>query len=169
MGKSLRRFAVALCAAALLATASNVHADPARNCPALSDQVVIISKTQPTSFRLNVFNADDSSISIFQFPLGGILQQSGPTDLDFVFVPMPDFNGTTTFAYRLIPPPGCSVDFPVGYVTLAGGTADGTDAGLNEPPIEELCGEGFPFFFPFTLLAFFAAPRTRSGRRPCRP
>ncbi|HKQ46553.1 MAG TPA: hypothetical protein VJZ71_00615 [Phycisphaerae bacterium] len=161
MGVRFRYRAAALCAAAFVAVVSTVRAEPARNCPALADQFIIISKTQPTAFRLNVFNLGDSTISIFQFPLGGILQQPGPTPLDFVFVPMPDFGGTTTFAYRLIPPPGCSVDFPVGYVTLAGGTADGTDAGLNDPPVEELCGEGFPLFFPFALLGFFVAPRRR--------
>jgi hypothetical protein len=161
MGVRFRRCAVALCAAALFAVASIARAEPARNCPAITDQFIVISKTQPTAFRLNVFNLGDSTVSIFQFPLGGILQQPGPTPLDFVFVPMPDFGGTTTFAYRLIPPPGCSIDYPIGHVTLAGGTADGTDAGLNQPPIEELCGEGFPLFFPFTLFGFFAAVRRR--------
>ena len=161
MGKRLRLCAVALSAAAFVMLASNVRAEPARNCPAITDQFVIISKTHPTAFRLNVFNLGDSTISIFQFPLGGVLQQPGPTPLDFVFVPMPDFGGTTTFAYRLIPPPGCSVDYPVGYVTLAGGTADGTDAGLNDPPVEELCGEGFSFLFPFALLALFVTPRRK--------
>lgn len=171
MGARLYYFAPALCAAVWsnLFTSSTVLADPPRNCPTFENQSVIISKGGPTAFRLNVTDLGDGTVSIFQFPLGGILQQPGPTPLDFIFVPMPDFGGTTTFTYRLTPPVGCGHGVQLGKVTLAGGVSDGTDYGLNEPPKEDpnqwlidLCGAGLPLLFPFTIFGMFV---TRSRFR----
>ncbi len=171
MGARLFHYTPVLCATAMILAwgTGRAQADPARNCPKLVDQSVIISKTGPTEFRLRVFDLGDGTISIFQYPLGGILEQPGPTPLDFVFVPTPDFGGTTTFTYRLTPPFGCDHGVQMGKVTLAGGLSDGTDSGLNDPPKDEsnwlldLCGAGLPLLLPFTVLSMIAtAHRARS-------
>ncbi len=136
-----------------------VFAGPAfaqtRNCPVVRDQLVVLEPDRPTAFQLNVFDLGDGEVGIFQFPLGGILQQTGPTPLDFVFVPNEDFNGTTEFTYRVTPPFGCPASVELGRVTLAGGTSIGTAAGLAQP----VCGIGL--FTPAAMLLLFASPRRR--------
>ena len=124
----------------ILCCAAPVIAEDYRNCPQAADQLIIVGPA-PVAFRLNVANfSADSTVSIFQYPLGGILEQPGPTDLDFIFVPMADFRGTTTFTYRLTPPRGCGNGTTLRTVTLAGGTAESTASGLVVP--EEACGIG---------------------------
>lgn len=168
MGARFHHKAPALCAIVLgsLILLSTARAEPPPNCPKLANQSVIISKSGPTAFQLNVTDLGRGTISIFQFPLGGILQQPGPTPLDFVFVPNPDFGGTTTFTYRLTPPVGCDRGMQMGKVTLAGGVSDGTDFGLNEPPKEDpnqwlldLCGTGLQLLLPMTVAGMIATKR----------
>lgn len=168
MGARFHHEAPAFCAVLLCSLwfTSTVRAEPPRNCPKLANQSVIISKTEPTAFQLNVTDLGRGTISIFQFPLGGILEQPGPTPLDFIFVPNPDFGGTTTFTYRLTPPDGCARGLQMGKVTLAGGVSDGTDYGLNEPPkpqphnwLLDLCGAGLPLLLPLTLMGLVVTKR----------
>lgn len=129
-----------------------------RLCPQLEDQRVLVEEGRPTAFRVRVTGLGDGDISIFQFPLRGILQQAGPTPLDFVFVPAAGFNGTTEFAYRVIPPADCDqTNVLIGRVTLAGGTAPGTAVGLAPPP--GLCGIG-----PLGLALLGAGLAARAAR-----
>jgi hypothetical protein len=81
-----------------------------------------------------------TQVTIFQYPLGGVLQQAGPTPLDFVFVPNADFNGTTSFMYRITPPAGCPRGTELRRVDLAGGYSDSTAAGLVPTVPPHLCG-----------------------------
>lgn len=181
-----RRCAViAAAAVAFLAAVRNASAEI--NCPKLADQLVIVPTSGPIAFQLDVFDLGDGTVNIFQYPQGGILEQTGPTPLDFVFVPQSDFRGTTTFTYRLTPPVGCPRSVQLGRVTLAGGTAgsvaegDATTAsGLVEPPpdptflevvggalIGHVCGLSF---VPMTLCTFGAMLSARwLRRRPRRP
>jgi len=124
-----------------------------RNCPVVEDQLVIVDPIRPTPFRLRVADLGEGQISIFQFPLRGTLQPTGPTPLDFVFVPAADFDGTTTFTFRLVPPPGCPRSVQLGRVTLAGGQAAGTATGLAPAMNPTLCGIGL--FGPLLLAAAF--------------
>ncbi len=145
---------------ATLVVCTDQAAAQTRNCPIVADQLVLVDQAGPTAIRLDVANLGDGDVSIFQFPLGGILQQTGPTPLDFVFVPEEDFNGTTDFTYRVTPPFGCPRSVQLGHVTIAGGTATGTAAGLAPP----VCGIGL--FTPAVMLLTFAAiSRRRIAQR----
>ena len=118
---------------------SGADAQTGRNCPIAADQTVIVG-AGPITFSLNVQNySANDIISIFQYPLGGILEQ-GPTPLDFVFVPMTDFRGTTTFTYRLQTSSGCGSLSILKTVTLARGTSESTASGVVPPPQPTLCG-----------------------------
>lgn len=118
--------------------------DDDRNCPKVFDQFVYVQPGIVSAFRLHVQNADASQVSIFQYPLGGILEPTGPTPLDFVFVPEADFGGTTTFTYRVQTPVGCGSRSILGHVTLAGGVADGTAAEMPVPSqTGGACGLGY--------------------------
>ncbi len=140
MRGSIRAKRLVLCAAAIMVgVAHDLRAE--RNCPRIDDQVVIVHGGNPTAFSLAVSDLGEGTVSIFQHPLGGILQQAGSSPLDFVFVPQLDFNGTTTFTYRLIPPRGCGNGAMLGTVTIVGGYAgiaeehtDTTAEGLVPPP-----------------------------------
>ena len=110
------------------------RADEPRNCPTITDQVVAVQGGRPSLFRLAIQNPEGSSVSIFQYPLGGTLQQDGPTPIDFTFVPGPEFRGTTTLTYRLTPPFGCTHSATLAKVTLVGGPATGTASGLEVDP-----------------------------------
>lgn len=175
----------ALCSGAafmtVLACAAMAEAQP--NCPRQTDQLVLVPVGQPVAFSLDVFDLGEGSISIFQYPLGGILQQTGPTE--FVFVPQIDFRGTAEMTYRLTPPAGCPRGVILGKVTLAGGNAGSlregnatTAAGLVEPPVEpgifeliaaglisNACGLGFA---PMSLLTFAGLVTFRQCRRHAR-
>lgn len=110
-------------------------------CPVLEDQLVIVEEGRPIGFRLQVDGLGDGDIGIFQYPERGILEQAGSSPLDFVFVPASNFNGTTEFTYRVIPPASCRrAGVLFGHVTIAGGTAAGTAIGLAPPA--GLCGIG---------------------------
>src|ERR1041385_5746614 len=88
-------FGIAIC------TAPEVRADEPRNCPIIRDQVINVEVGHATIFQLTIQNPEGSRVSIYQYPLGGALQQSGPTPLDFVFLPGKEFNGFSVFTYRL--------------------------------------------------------------------
>lgn len=155
------------------------------NCPRQADQVVIVPHNQPVAFRILVSDLGVGTISVFQYPQGGILEQTGPTPLDFVFVPQLDFRGTTTFTYRLTPPVGCPRGTLLGHVTLAGGNAGSqaegnatTISGLVQPPeppslFEQIarglagrvCGLGAAPMSLVTFAFLFGARAHRATRR----
>lgn len=131
------------CAAALCAIILTSPAAAEPNCPTQSDQAVIVPPGRPVAFRLLINDLGEGTVSIFQYPAGGILEQTGPSPLDFVFVPQIDFRGTTVFTYRLTPPTGCPRSVVLGRVTLAGGNAgslaeqnETTASGLVDPPAQ---------------------------------
>lgn len=135
-----------------------------RNCPTVEDQLVVIDRNQPTAFRLRVRDLGDGDVSVFQFPLGGVLEQAGPTPLDFVFIPETDFNGTTTFTYRLTPPFECPRSVQLGRVTLAGGTTTGTAVGLPAESRPLLCGVSLFGPLAITIGLIGATNRLRRKR-----
>lgn len=155
------------CAVATLFAWTSPAPAQERNCPLVANQVIQICCGQPVTFHLAVTNPELSIISIFQYPLGGILQQTGPTQLDYSFVPGRDFPGTTSFTYRVTPPAGCLNGVKLGHVDLVGGPATTTAAGLPvnpdtgiapaSPPQGIACGFGvFPALL-FTGLSLLAA------------
>lgn len=174
-GKTMfARFAVIAPAAYILLASALPCAAQARNCPAASDQLVVVNPGEPTVFRLAVDGFDASTsggstsgaiVSVFQYPLGGVLQQSGPTPLDFVFLANPDFNGTTLFTYRLTPPTGCPGGTQFGQVDLVGGFSDSTASGLVPTVPPRLCGVTFPLGVVASALACLIGVRARGGRR----
>src|SRR4051812_38503419 len=108
----------------VVALGQQVYAEETRNCPIGFDQLIVVYG-QPVAFQLHVENYNaQAAVSIFQYPLGGILEQDGPTPLDFVFVPTADFRGTTTFTYRLSLPDGCASPTQLKTVTFAGAPAE---------------------------------------------
>lgn len=158
------------------------------NCPSLVDQTVVVPQGRPVTFRLLVSELGDGTVSIFQYPAGGILEQSGATPLDFVFVPQIDFRGTTTFTYRLTPPVGCPRSVQLGRVTLASGNAGSlaednatTASGVVNPPrepglfdlvaaglISNACGVGFAPFGMLTAIALISGRRRFASQRRAR-
>ncbi len=142
MKQKLTRHALAMCASVVVMLFAAADAGAQGGiCPDVQDQLVVVAEGQPAAFRLKVENLGDADVSVFQFPLRGILEQTGPSPLDYVFVPGANFNGTTGFVYRISPPLGCPGGELLGRVTLAGGTAEGTAIGLIPEP--GLCGVGF--------------------------
>lgn len=136
----MRKLSICLfVAGATAGYAATANAQTGRNCPVAVDQTVLVGPG-PIEFTLNIQNYTANDIvSIFQYPLGGILEQ-GPTPVDFVFVPMTDFRGTTTFTYRLQTSSGCGSLSVLKTVTLARGTAESTASGVVPPPQPTLCG-----------------------------
>ncbi len=147
----------------LLDVAAAAAQHSTRNCPDVEDQLVIVDQFQPTRFRLRVTDADDSTVGIFQFPLGGALLQPGPTSLDFVFVPAEGFSGSTLFTYRVIPPRDCPRSVRLGRVTLAGGTGEGTAPGLAPTQQQSDCGTSLVILLT-PALAFYLPLRIRAAR-----
>lgn len=162
----------------LLTSGSNAGAQT-RNCPIQKDQTVTVPSGGVAHFKLDVTNADDARISIFQYPLDGILEQSTGSPLEFTFISQPEFNGSSVFTYRLDPPPGCENGTVLGKVTLVGGSALGTASGIqqevkHEPtPLETFvttfiaaskanpCGLGAVLPLTLTGALLFVAQRTR--------
>ncbi|MFH1418103.1 MAG: hypothetical protein ABII12_07470 [Planctomycetota bacterium] len=150
--------------AALLVCAAVVAALPrtaaAQNCPTVYDQVVVVSTGQPATFTLQGSFLEESEITVFQYPLGGIIEQTGERSTDFVFVPYEDFSGMTTFTYRVTPPSHCSENVLLGTVTLVGGTAE-----RQPPPIDPgLCGLGLLPPLALTGCLIAAVPFRRRTR-----
>lgn len=157
------RRAVIVCAAITsIATAGRLDAQT-RNCPTVSSQVIRADSGQTAIFRLRATNAETSAITIFQYPLGGILQQVGPTALDYAFVPGPDFNGTTDFTYRLTPPFGCGDGALLGRVTIVGSPATSTAEGLDVDPETGVSPVPPDDFDPLTTLALLSLINSGSG------
>lgn len=157
---------VALCMSAVFMALSTESFAQGRNCPETADQTVFVSPGQPVAFRLNVQNIGDAQLTIFQYPLGGVLQQSGPSSIDFTFVPQLGFNGTTEMTYRIIPPYDCARSVQLGRVQLVGGFTDGTATGLVPTLPPTICGLGS--FAPLSLcaIALLLTPRTSRDRKP---
>jgi len=141
--KPKRAIVAASCLSFILVNLTNISMSHAQlqRCPEIRDQLVIVEQGQPTAFRLDVRGLGDGDVGVFQFPARGILEQTGPGPLDFVFLPAADFNGTTEFTYRVIQSVDCDrAGVQLGRVTLVGGTAAGTAIGLAPPPT--FCGVG---------------------------
>lgn len=155
-----RRFAlIALVAIGTLSSAVTAFAQ-GRNCPESHDQTIALTPGHPTTFRLDVENGESAQISIFQYPLGGVLQQTGASPLEFVFTPQYGFNGSTEFTYRIIPPYDCNRTVQLGRVQLVGGYSDSTAAGLVPTVPHSVCGVGS--FAPLALSVVMIA--TAGGR-----
>lgn len=136
------------------------HAASAQNCPVVQDQVVVVSTGRPATFTIQGSNLEESEITTFQYPLGGVVEQAGDRPTDFVFIPYEDFSGITTFTYRVTPPSECRENALLGTVTIVGGTAE-----RQPPPVDPgLCGLGL---FPLLTLTacLIAASPIRKRRR----
>jgi hypothetical protein len=149
------RFLRAACMVLILAGPALADA---RNCPTIQDQTVAVVAGVPAPIRLNVTNADDSTLSVFQYPLGGILEPAGTSGLDWTFIPGEAFQGSTTFTYRLTPPVGCGNGAMLGRVTLVGGPAQSTATGLADP-VTGLSDAEEDDFDPLEVLAVLAILR----------
>ena len=137
-----------------------------RNCPESRDQVIAVTPGRPTFIQLDVSNADNAQITIFQYPLGGVLQQSGGSATEFTFLPQESFNGSTEFTYRVTPPFDCPRTVQLGRVRLIGGFSDSTAAGLVPTVPHGVCGIGL--FAPLALTALSALAVTTTRRRRMR-
>ena len=153
-------YVAALFAAALTIDIPSRGIAQARNCPTSADQIVTVAAGHPTTFRLNVTDLGNGRITIFQYPLGGVLQQTGATPLDFVFTPQFGFNGSTEFTYRIQPPFDCPGSVQLGRVTLVGGFADSTAVGLVPTVAPTVCGIGL---FAPALLSMICMGLIRKG------
>jgi hypothetical protein len=158
-----------------IASAQNAgtSAQQGRNCPEIHEQTVIVHPGHATRFVLHITQPEGSSISIFQYPENGLLQQVTDDSTEFVFLPAEEFSGSTGFTYRLEPPRGCGNGAKLGKVTLIGGVANGTAEG--QVPVDEIdpliaalfplatvCGTGLvPMSFAFMATAYFARRNRR--------
>ncbi len=149
--------------AALLVCAATVGGIPptvsAQNCPTVQDQVVVVGTGRPAAFTLQGSFLDESEITPFQYPLGGIVEQTGERSTDFVFIPYEGFSGMTTFTYRVTPPGDCRENALLGTVTIVGGTAE-----RQPPPVDpSLCGLGLfpPLMLTSCLIAVIPIRKRR--------
>jgi hypothetical protein len=168
MGKILTLVVLLICALSIGGLPESVNAQDGRNCPIALDQYVIVG-SGPAAFSARVENFNDKcQLSIFQYPLGGILEQPGPTPLDFLFVPETDFRGTTTFSYRLTVPRGCGNGTILKTVTLARGTSESTASGVVPPPTvcgAGMCGAGMSSLMLMPLMLVIWKNHHRSATR----
>jgi hypothetical protein len=134
-----------------------------RNCPTVSNQVVRMDSGRSAIFRLAATNAETSTVSVFQYPLGGILEQVGPTALDYAFVPGPEFKGTTEFTYRLSPPFGCGDGSLLGKVSFIGAPATSTASGLDVDPETGISPIKTDELDPLALLGLLSLANGSSG------
>ncbi len=74
-----------------------------RNCPAIQDAAYVVDPVAPTPVFLPVTNAENATVSIFQYPTGGDVIFAGPSQLDYLFVPDNSFDGRATLRYRVTP------------------------------------------------------------------
>ena len=157
------RMMLALCTVAAVTLASPRTSHAQRNCPTVEDTLVVTQPNQPAAIHLPVTNAGDSEVTVFQLPLGGELWPTGPTQLDYVFIPNTDFSGRTTITFRVSPPRGCGNGTLLSTVTLVG---SGTTATLDlTGPVgvaPAVCGLGASAV-PVLACLFFAC--TRVARR----
>ena len=170
-----RRFAISSLFACAVCCFTALRAEAQLNCPVIADQVVNVEPGHKTLFHLTVQHAENSTISVVQYPVGGSLQPVGPTPLDFVFVPGKEFNGFSVFTYQLQAPFGCNDTRTRGMVSLMGGQAAGTTTGVTiDPPLVVtpafagplggLCGLWFMPLFLFAGMAWLIVlvPRCRA-------
>ena len=154
---------IAICAIAVALFLWPQVSSAQRNCPIVEDTLVVTQPNQPAAIHLPVTNAGDSVVTVFQLPLGGELWPTGPTQLDYVFIPNADFSGRTTITFRVSPPRGCGNGTLLSTVTLVG---SGTTATLDlTGPVgvaPAVCGLGASAV-PVLACLFFAC--TRVARR----
>jgi len=171
--------AVLLCAAFAVSARPAAAQSTRRNCPVARDQLVQLFPGQSAAIRLDVVNLGEGTIALFQFPFGGTLVPTGPTPLDFVFIPDENFTGQASFTYRVIPSFLCSRgEIIMGRVTIAGGQVeplpdiedDDIDlleelVGLGSPGLgaDSLCGTGL-FGLPIVLFVPGSIRRIRRHR-----
>ncbi len=155
--------AVLLCAAITPFITDTGAVAQTRNCPTVSNQVVRMDSGRSAIFRLAATNADTSTVSVFQYPLGGILEQVGPTPLDYAFIPGPEFRGTTEFSYRLTPPYGCGDGALLGKVSFVGAPATSTAEGLDVDPETGISPINTNDLDPLALLGLLSLVNGSSG------
>ncbi len=156
---------IAICAIAVALFLWPQVSSAQRNCPTVEDTLVVTQPNQPAAIHLPVTNAGDSEVTVFQLPLGGELWPTGPTQLDYVFIPNADFSGRTTITFRVSPPRGCGNGTLLSTVTLVG---SGTTATLDlTGPVgvaPAVCGLGASAV-PMLAFPFFACIRVARRKR----
>ena len=160
--RSLSIFTMGL---ALVFAAARPDRALARNCPAVSDALVVVAPNGPTSFSLPVTNGENADVTVFQFPLGGQVLHTGPSEIDYVFIPDASFDGRATLRFRVTTDNDCGGGTMVGAVTLAGGTRHQPGPGVSGGLIGEGgCGVGVigvALMAQFGVLLVVAAQRWR--------
>ncbi len=118
----LRRISfVCLFACALCFTPTTAQAQfGAANCPEAPDAAVAVEVGQPVLVRLPVVSPDGARVSIFQSPIGGVLQPVDDDGLDYIFIADSTFTGISELTYRVRPPFDCRENVLLGRVQLVG-------------------------------------------------
>jgi len=121
-------------------------------CPTVTNQTVSVAADRTTTIELNIENLGGGRVSIFQYPYGGDLEQSGSDPIEFIFIPDDGFSGTTTFMYRVTPESGCRKGALLGTVTLVGPTTGRQYVKQNV----KACGVGTGLALAFTAVVGLA-------------
>jgi len=138
-----------------------------RNCPTLQDRAYIVDRIAPTPFQLPVFNAENADVSIYQYPIGGDIVQTGPSQLDYVFVPDASFDGRATVRFRITPKNDCDGSTNVGSIELLSGVAPVPTLGVNPHNHLRACGIGASHVMMLAsagAMLVFAVQRRRPTR-----
>lgn len=158
MRSTLHARALSLCAAVVVVWAASAEAQFYQpTCPTVTNQTVSVASDEATTIELDVENLGSGRVSIFQYPYGGDVEQSGSDPLVFTFIPDDGFSGTTTFMYRVTPESGCRQGAFLGTVTLVGPT---TGRQYVKPNVKA-CGVGTGMALAFTAIVGLAC----RGRR----
>lgn len=120
--KSLRRLStICLFVVAISLTPATAQGQfGAANCPEALDAAVAVEVGQPMLIRLPVISPDGARVSIFQPPIGGLLQPVDDIGLDYIFIADSTFNGRSELTYRVRPPFDCPENVLLGRVQLVG-------------------------------------------------
>ncbi len=118
----LRRFTfVCLLAFALGAAPTTARAQfGVANCPEALDAAVAVEVGQPVLVRLPVVSPEGARVSIFQPPIGGLLEPIDADGLDYIFIADSTFTGISELTYRVRPPFDCRENVLLGRVQLVG-------------------------------------------------
>lgn len=140
-----------------------------RNCPILQDAGFVVDPITPTPIRLPVVNAENAEVSIFQYPSGGDVVYSGPTKLDYLFVPDASFDGRATVRFRVTPRDDCNGATLIGSIELLSGLAPVPGALYGNPHNHlRACGIGASHVLMMAsagAMLVFAVQRRQPRRR----
>jgi|GEM_PF-3214777 len=163
---------ICLFAAAISFTPVSAQAQfGAANCPEALDAAVAVGVGQPVLVRLPVASPDGARVSIFQPPIGGLLQPVDDDGLDYIFIADSTFTGSSELTYRVRPPFDCRENLLLGRVQLVGApgafaVAEGETAPLTFEPrsfAPSLCGLGITA--PLLLGCMLLEGRRQRRRR----